>query len=279
MVHLTDLVGRVVTTSSGTRLGAVRDLVVRAGGAEAPVTRVLLGDGDEPTVGVTAADVVAWTAAELTVADDVEPDPLGRGITIEVDDDELLLARDVLDTQVVDVPGRFLVRVADVSLREGDSDGIDGTGIRAAGSGAALTATGIDLSVGAKLSRDGFQRLAGRRGQRSIPWDDLHLTSTRGRAAQLATRTPLLDLTGSELARVLPKLSSTHVSEVLAVLPPPQLAATVAATPANQLRHLVEGLPEALLEPVLASMPPSRAATARRARRDLATRPRPRGPS
>jgi hypothetical protein len=300
MLHLTDGVGLVVTTTGGSRLGVVRDFVVRAGGELAPVTEVLFGEPEQPTVGLPWSATTAVTPAGITVADDITPDPMGEGITIEVDDDELLLARDVLDTRVVDVPGRFLVRVADIPLvldldldvgprghdrdrdisdpdasdpDTSDPDGRapDGRHLHAVGpSGAQLVATGIELSTAGKLNRGGFERLGGRQGQRFVPWADLHLTSVRGRAALMATHTPLLDLPPADLARVLPKLSSTHVGEVLAQLAPGVLAATVTATPPGQLRHLLDGLPPALVDRVLAAVPPSRAATIRRALRDAA---------
>jgi hypothetical protein len=103
-----------------------------------------------------------------------------------------------------------------------------------------------------------------------VPWADVHLTSIKGRAALLATRAPLLALGPAELARVLPKLSSAHVGEVLSRLTPEALVATVNATPQGQLRHLLDGLPPALVDPVLAAMPPTRAATMRRALHDIA---------
>ena len=83
----------------------------------------------------------------------------------------VLLVRDVLDTQIVDVVGQRLARVADVVLTP-TADGH-------------LELIGVEVGFGGVLRRLHLPVL--RSGEDVVVWSDLHLTSERGHAVQLAT--------------------------------------------------------------------------------------------
>src|SRR5512133_175830 len=123
------------------------------------------------------------------------PDP-------NLENQELLLAWDVLDTQVVDLVGRRLSRVSDVLLVPGPHG--------------ELEVAGVDVGAGSLLRRMGFRRLGDRFRPVAVDWAELHLTSRRGHLVQLATvDTALHRLDASELAELLPRLSADRAVDVV----------------------------------------------------------------
>jgi sporulation protein YlmC with PRC-barrel domain len=129
---------------------------------------------------------------------------------------EILLGRDVLDTQVIDVVGQRLARVADVVLARTGSGGIE--------------LVGVDVGFGAVLRRLELGGLARRFGADVIAWSDLHLTSERGHAVQLGSpRATVHRLDARELAGLVSRLDTESATEVLAARGPLVAAAVVRA--------------------------------------------------
>jgi sporulation protein YlmC with PRC-barrel domain len=109
--------------------------------------------------------------------------------------DEILLIRDVIDTQIIDVVGQRLARVADVLLTR------TATG--------RLALVGVEVGFGGVLRRLGLQRLAARADEDIVAWSDLHLTSERGHAVQLATpRSAVHHLDAAGLAALVTQLDT-----------------------------------------------------------------------
>lgn len=107
--------------------------------------------------------------------------------------DELLLGRDVLDTQIVDVVGHRMARVSD--------------GLLTRLLYGRLEVAAVDVGVGALLRGLGMRWLSELLTEQAVDWGDLHLTCDRGHAIQLATTVaavPRLD--ASALAELLTRL-------------------------------------------------------------------------
>jgi hypothetical protein len=122
-------------------------------------------------------------------------------------DDELWLVEHVLDTQVIDVGGRRLVRVGDVALEE------EGGGL--------LRLAGVEIGKAAVLRRLGLGRWGRRAGSELVDWRDLHLASGRGHALQLRTAASRVHrLTAKELEAVVARLPAHRAAEVLEVVQP-----------------------------------------------------------
>jgi hypothetical protein len=102
---------------------------------------------------VPAADVALWGSAEIVLSAGY------RALDVEPGLAAALLVRDVLDTQIVDVAGHRVTRVADVMLAE-----LDGR----------LRVVGVDVGAGAVIRRLGLRRLGARLAERRLPWDELH---------------------------------------------------------------------------------------------------------
>jgi hypothetical protein len=149
--------------------------------------------------------------------------------------DEILLMRDVIDTQIIDVVGQRLARVSDVLLTRTASG--------------RLELVGVDVGFGGVLRRLGLHRLAARADEDVVAWTDLHLTSERGHAVQLATpRSAVHHLDAAGLAALVTKLDIESATEVLAA------AGSGVAADVVRIAHPVVG------ERVLRAMPVTDAA-------------------
>ena len=156
---------------------------------------------------------VALFGEEVVIASDP--------IVDELSGDELLLARDVLDTQIFELGGRRLTRVADIELVWRDRE---------------LRVLGVDIGAAPLLRRLGLGVFARRAASKVIPWNELHLTSVHGHTVQLDTPTSRVHtLTDEELA------------ELGARLPPharSRLYARIRPHAAARARELEAGIPE-----------------------------------
>jgi hypothetical protein len=196
-VALTALLGAPATDAGGASAGRLADVSVRLSEPLPRVTHVVLAaHGQRRMLPVGA--VTRWDASGLVVADD--------GRTRSPESDVLLLARDVLDTQVVDVRGRRMARVGDVLL-DRTPDG--------------LRLTGVDTGLAAVVRRLGLGSLSRGRGRHELAWTDLHLASARGHRLQLRGEGAAVHALGAEdLAHLAARLPPHRADEVLERLPP-----------------------------------------------------------
>jgi magnesium transporter len=114
VISVAHILGRPVRNAAGTRIGRVSDIVVRwdAGDEHPPVTRVFV-----KVRGVLAAVQQAGVTLSQTEIR-LRPDARMEWRPVWGDDD-VALARDVLDRQLVDTSGVQVVRAADAYLLNG----------------------------------------------------------------------------------------------------------------------------------------------------------------
>lgn len=206
---LSRVTGQQVVDRDGTPLGRLADLTARldGNGSAHLVDRLMvrLRDG---SVGLLGWEAVADFTADRVI---VTTAPTESGLTLEPD--EILLKRDVLDTQIVDVVGQRLARVADVLLSRTR--------------GGRLELCGVDVGFTGVLRRLGV-RLPSR--EDIVAWSDLHLTSERGHAVQLSTpRAAVHRLDARGLAALVSRVDVDAATEILAVRDP-QVAADAVRT-------------------------------------------------
>jgi hypothetical protein len=115
------------------------------------------------------------------------------------EDRELLLVRDVLDTQVVDLAGRRLSMVSDV--------------LKVAGSHGLLDVAAVDVGAGSLPRRMGFRRLGDRLDPVVVDWAEVHPSGHLVQHATAATAMHWLD--ASELAHLLARLSTDMAVDVI----------------------------------------------------------------
>jgi sporulation protein YlmC with PRC-barrel domain len=207
----TDELGRAVRRGDGTRIGKVDDLVVALGETDPYVVALRVRVGRR-RCRVPWSAVASFAEEVVITADPIDDELAG---------DELLLARDVLDTQIFDFGGRRLTRVADIELVWRDRE---------------LRVVGVDIGAAPLLRRLGLGVFARRAAVKLIPWNELHLTSVRGHEVQLNTPTARVHtLTVEELAALGARLPPHARS---------RLYARLRANVAGRARELEAGIPE-----------------------------------
>ena len=210
MLLLTRVTGQPVSTAGGQIVGRLADLTVRLDGVQL-VERlaVRLRDG--------RAGLLPWDAVDHFTAERVVVSATPSAVdsaTLPLEANEILLKRDVLDTQIIDVVGQRLARVADVVL--------------ARTAGGRLELLGVEVGFGGVLRRLGMRRVPP--GEDIVAWSDLHLTSERGHAVQLSTpRAAVHRLDARSLAALVSRVHVDDANEILAARDPQVAAEAVRA--------------------------------------------------
>ncbi|WP_123024442.1 PRC-barrel domain-containing protein [Mycolicibacterium stellerae] len=237
MLLLSRIAGLDVRGSDGRVLGRVADMTAGLGVDEmaALVERILVRRKHELDL------LVPWETVKAFKPNAIELTSNGADFAVaSVHDalhlDEIWLMRDVLDTQIVDIAGQRLARVADVVLAHRPNR--------------RLELVGVEVGFGAVLRRLGLGKVASRARGDVVAWTDLHLTSERGHAVQLATPRSaihLLDVRG--LAALIARLDIEAATEVLAAKGPDLAAEVIRAShPAvgERILRAMSGAPSAL---------------------------------
>jgi hypothetical protein len=261
-IHLSRLTKLAVVSADQQMLGRVVDVSAILSAKKPQLHRLAIGARHRPT------HVVPWSLVasqdDLSIQltsdlDDLEPYRVDRGtnpVDIALDPEEVLLGRDVLDSQVVDLSGRRLSRVADVLLVDGDS---------------APVVVGVDLGLGALLRRMGLARLGDRMEPVIVAWDDLHLASPRGHSVQLATSTDgMRRLDPDALAEVLARLATEPATEIMRAVGPTRSAVALDASHGVHRSRLLRALPPEEAHRVIDAAPAASAPALERARKEPA---------
>jgi sporulation protein YlmC with PRC-barrel domain len=164
MIRLSEVVGRPVLSAERREVGRLLDLVAQL----APDPRVVRLRMRGPSRRLTE---VSWLSVSGLSPDAITLAAGAELIAPTLAEHELLLARHILDAQIIDRSGRCLTRVGDIEL---------------AVEPGTLTVHAVEVGAQPLLRRLGLGRLARRTDTRSLPWAELHLASHRGRVVQLA---------------------------------------------------------------------------------------------
>jgi len=206
MLYLSQAIGRPVRDRQGEPIGNVADLIVALGGQYPPVTGlVVLTDKRRIFLPWSSVESLDQTGARL------------RTSTIDIDKfrqrpNEILLRRDLLDKQIVDIDGRKVVRVNDLRLDE-----IEGTNRLVA----------VDVGASGLLRRLGLEsayRTLARKlhlplPERYINWEDVDPVETS--VASIKLRVPhagLAELHPADLASIIDQLGRKDRAGVIASL-------------------------------------------------------------
>lgn len=107
MLFLSEFLGAEVVDKDQRRVGRVKDITIRAADPYPVVTGLVLS--------ARKAEVIPWSSVRTVVGSEVA---LRDTTVLAAAPDEMWLARDVLDKQVIDMDGRRVVRVNDLQLAE-----------------------------------------------------------------------------------------------------------------------------------------------------------------
>lgn len=245
MLALTDYLGQDVFDAADARIGVVADLAARLGGPAPRVTRLVVRAGRREQFALPWEDVADFERSGVVLRRTAEE--LDRGA--QPAEDELLLLRDLVDTQIVDVAGRRLVRAGDVDLERQDGQ---------------LVVAGVDVGGGPLLRRLGLRRLARRFSSRSLPWSELYAASPAAHTVQLRVdRERLAGLGPAGLAQVIGRLPPAHGADVLRSVGS-ELAADAVSGTHPEVGGRVVGELGAEAGPIVERMAPDDAAAALR---------------
>lgn len=243
MLRLTAQLGGRVVSPNGERVGRVTDLVIGLDDPHPLVRRMRFRSRGE-------LREVDWSAIQAFAGHD--------GVVLRqgshpgaprLERGELLLVRDVLDCQIVDVAGKRVVRVGDVDLVD---------------TGEGLRAVAVEVGIAALLWRLRLRRLARRARREAVDWDDLHLTARRH---ELAIETPaagLRRLRPDELATLVSRLPVRHGANILEAVDVRTAGAALAKARPRMGGRLVNALRPDRAGRIVASMPADDAAAALR---------------
>lgn len=270
---LSDFLGSDVHASDGTFVGHLVDLSVELGEDHPTVVQLAIGRRR----GIRA--VVDWDTVTSFEHDDIQLSISAavlkaRSFEGQLAERELLLARDVLDTQIIDVAGRRLARVSEVLLSRSDK---------------AVQVVAVEIGSAGVWRRLGLGRLAEHKTQQAVDWADLHLTSKRGHALQIDSASTAVHRLGpAELASVVARLPTGQAAQVLDTVSPRKAAGALSAShphvggrllsavssktalsvvermPIDDAASLLRGLSSGAVTSLLESVTSERAATLRR---------------
>jgi magnesium transporter len=239
MFFLTSLVDRPVQGKTGEPIGKLEDVVVRIGDPYPPIIGLVVKDGRRRFF-VPATHLQSLNGAAELASSIVDLAPFARR------DGEVLLRRDVLDHQLIDITGRRIVRVNDVQLTR-----VDDT----------YRVVGVDVSAQALLRRLGPRVLANRIGGRQvIDWNDVQYLTSTAPVQLKVSYDRLADLHPVDLARIVDALSYRESAEIVAALDEETAAETLEEVSDERAADLFEGMDQERAADILEEMTPAAAA-------------------
>ena len=242
MLYLSQVLGRPIRDLDGESVATVKDVITRLGEEDHPEITGLVARYRRRDFFVSRWRITEISAAGVRLNSDVlDLRPFERR------EGEVLLARNVLDKQLIDVDGKRVVRVNDVQL------------IEAAG---AWRITGADVTLQGLWRRLAPAGLMGtRKPVEVIDWADVGYLATEGATVQLkSARDKLARLHPVEIARLAEALSYHHGSEVVESLDDETAAETLEEMAAAKQARIIGDMDEERAADILELMSPDEAA-------------------
>ncbi len=252
------LVGLAVLDDSGKSLGRVHEFAVDVEKDAAHVGALILrrregGHMREFSLPVASLEQPGVSASKLRAT--AAPVPAGEIA------DFLLLERDLLDQQIIDVDGHKVVRVNDVDLVwEPAGDASQALGLRIASVEVGLRGASRRLLKGLpSLAVDG---VSDRFKQRSIPWEfvDLIVRDPARRVRLKIDQKRLSKLHPSDIAAILEELAPAEREAIFTSLPEETAAETLEEVGPKLQKELLEGLDSDRAADIVEEMDPAAAA-------------------
>src|ERR671918_352564 len=242
MLYLSQVLGRPIRDLEGERVATIKDVIVRLGADDHP-----------PVTGLVARYrrrdffLPRWRITELNQhgvrlnSDILDLRPFVRR------ESEVLLARDVLDKQLIDVDGKRVVRVNDVQIIEAAGD---------------WRVTGADVSLQGLWRRLAPAGFAGtKKPVEVLDWADVGYLATDAATVQLKSSSDkLARLHPVEIARLAEALSYHHGSEVVEALDDETAAETLEEMPSESQARILGDMDQERAADILEWMSPDEAA-------------------
>ncbi len=250
MAYLSELVGREVRDHKGTLVGNLRDvLIVPSNGEGVSYPRVVALEVE--TFGKKGRTLIPWEGTEDLAGNKIilqKP----AGSPFVPGGNEIALARDVLDRQVIDTNNYRTVRVNDLELGKVGTDyrlinvDIGGRGL--------LRRLGIEdqaEAIARRLGRD----LPGR----AVSWNDLTFLPLVGLRVQVP-RERLKDLHPADIAEILQDVGPRVGAELIRSLDDEKAADTLEELEPDFQKAVIDNVPDERAADIVEEMQPDEAA-------------------
>ena len=242
MLFLASILDLPVHGKTGEAIGKLEDVIVRIGDAlYPPITGLVIRDRRRrffvPTSQLQSFDSVTRLSSSTV---DLQPFMRRNG--------EVLLRKDVLDHQIIDITGRRIVRVNDVQLANIED---------------VYRLVGVDVSPQALLRRLGPHVLSDRIvGRQIIDWNAAQYLASAAPVQLKVSYDRLSELHPVDLARIVDALSYRESAEIVAALDDETAAETLEEVSDERLADLLEGMDQERAADILEEMTPGAAADA-----------------
>ncbi len=263
MLYLSQIIGKPVFDATAEAFATVADLVIYHGAEKFPRITGILLSGDRSRVAV-----IPWEAVAEFSAIGIRLRVERRRLTPRpLQPDEILLADDILDNQVVDTDDIKVVRVNDLELRQ---------------VGAEVRVVGADVGTRSLLRRLGgglepfvcraLERAGRPLSTRVIPWNLVAVLGGTMTPLKLSiSRAKLKDIHPADLAdllteldrddrvEVMTALSEARAADVLEEAAPAVQATVIQELPTERASNILEEMPSHEAADVLGELPEKRA--------------------
>jgi magnesium transporter len=249
MAFLSELIGKPVTDVDGKKIGTLKDLVARQRvKLSHPVIEALIVSQKGDPLTIPYASVAALLSPAIPLkckADEIQPYTPGE--------EDIFLARDVLDKQIIDTEGARVVRVNDLEL------------IRANGK---FLVSNVDIGGMGILRRIGLGETAKKVAtriklpfpQHYVSWHDIELLRHDQSMRLKVPVEKLAELHPADIAEILGDLNRLESGQFLDALSVEDLADTLEEVEPEYQASLVEDMPDEKVADVLEEMEPDEAA-------------------
>lgn len=242
MLFLANILGRPVHGKTGELIGKLADLIVTIGDEKyPPISGLVVRDGRR-TFFIPATHLATINGTIQLNSSVVDLQPFQRR------NNEVLLSRDVLDHQIIDINGHRIVRVNDVQIA-----GIDGI----------YRVIGVDVSPQALVRRLGPRAIADRVvGRYIIDWSEVQYLASAAPVQLKVSYQGLSKLNPVDLARIVDALSYRESAEIVAALDDEAAAELLEEVSDERVADLLEGMDQERAADILEEMDPGAAADA-----------------
>jgi magnesium transporter len=241
MLYLSQVLGRPILDLDGERVATLKDVIVRLGEDEHPPVAGFLARYRRRDFFMSRWRISHFGEHGVRLKSDIlDLRPFMRR------DGEVLLARDVLDKQLVDVDGKRVVRVNDVQIIEAANE---------------WRVTGADVSFMGLWRRLAPVFMRSYRPVEVIDWADVGYLATDAATVQLkSSRGKLARLHPVEIARLAEALSYQHGAEIVESLDDETAAETLEEMAAERQAQIIGDMDEERAADILEHMSPDEAA-------------------
>jgi CBS domain-containing protein len=248
MAFISEMLGRPVADFDGVTIGSLEEIIA-SGQAKLPLPEIIALDVKTSSgkIYIPIGDVVVLFAPAIALKKRI-----AEIQTYVENDQDIFLARDVLDKQIIDTDGIRVVRVNDLDIkRVGDQYFLANVDIGG---------MGLARRLGFGKYAEKFRRKRDDENPSIIPWDVVELISRHDDMRLKVPGEKLKDLHPADLAEILSDMNKIQSDDFLGQMDVKVLADTLEEVEPDFQASLVEGMPDEKVADVLEEMAPDEAA-------------------